>query len=216
MGYFFQNWRSIRKVSTPSQSFPKGLVSHPSSLQSQPSNKQGTSWQASGYLPDYLAAELGHTHFSTLAFLSHGQGHKSQPSDKTTLASNCVSEHKQTCMRFSTSSRNAQFPRLFLRAFQKWTNSRFILTARSKLSKTSCAQQNHATTMQNGMKSRVLFSHTTAMSQTCAKLKENSKQSASSFKLLRVCCRQLVTTQTQNKTPKTLLACRRRLPHHCR
>ena len=81
-------------------------------------------------------------------------------------------------MRFSTSSRNAQFPRLFLRAFQKWTNSRFILTARSKLSKTSCAQQNHATTIQNGMKSRVLFSHTTAMSQTCAKLKENSKQSA--------------------------------------
>ena len=135
---------------------------------------------------------------------------------QTTLASNCVSEHKQTCMRFRTFSRNAQFPRLFLRAFQKWTNLRFILTAHSKLSKTSCAQQNHATTMPNGMKSQVLFSHTTAMFQTCAKLKGKLKTKCELFQTASCLLPSTVTTETQNKTAKTLLDCRRRLPHHCK
>ena len=136
---------------------------------------QGTSWQATGHdLPDYLTAELGHTLFHTPVLEPQSRSQVSQPSDKLSWLQTVFQITSKTCMRFSTSSRNAQFPRLFPRAFRKWVNSKRILSAHSKLSNSSCAQPKHATTMRNCMESGALSSHTCAMSQTCSKLKENS------------------------------------------
>ena len=111
----------------------------------------------------------------------------SQPSDKLT-----GSGIRKTCVRLSTSSRNAQFPRLSVRAFRK----RMKTNHPCRILKL-CSDK-HATTTQVSMKIQSLLKSQKSHVSDMFKLNKTQNSSASSFKLLRVCCSQL-TNKTKPK-----------------